>query len=80
VWASDARALLAQSSLPNAELEYLHGVVSRAFGLPESATGFEHGATARVAVKRVLEVRTRCLQLLGVLDGERNTAGVQGAR
>jgi MoxR-like ATPase len=79
VWASDARALLAQSSLPNAELEYLHGVVSRAFGLPESATGFEYGATARVAVQRVIEVRAHCLQLLGVLDGERNTAGVPGA-
>jgi pantothenate kinase len=33
--------------LPNAELEYLHGVVARAFGLPVLATGFELGAGAR---------------------------------
>jgi MoxR-like ATPase len=67
-WAVKARAALAASALPNAELEYLHGVIARAYGLPESATGFDiqHGVAAAVA--RVLEVRGTVLAQLGALD------------
>jgi MoxR-like ATPase len=79
-WATNARAALAETRLPNAELEYLHGVVARAFGLPESATGFEHGAGARGAVERVLQVRARCLELLGEIDASAVHASSAGAR
>lgn len=67
-WATGARASLAQTALPAAELEYLHGVVSRAYGLPESATGFEHGSDVAAAVSRVLEVRGRVIAALGAID------------
>ena len=64
-WATKARAVLALSAIPKVELEYLHGVVTRAYGLPESATGFVLKAGAETAVARVLEVRARCIALLG---------------
>lgn len=67
-WATKARVALATTTLPNAELEYLHGVVAKAYALPESATGFEHGAGAEGAVSRVLAVRARALELLSALD------------
>lgn len=67
-WATKARAVLAASTLPVAELEYLHGVMARAYTLPESATGFELKDGVEAAVARVLAMREQCRALLGVRD------------
>jgi MoxR-like ATPase len=67
-WAVNARTALAQSDIPATEIDFLHGVITKAFGLPESATGLDPHTGVQGAVARVLAVRTTCIAALGVLD------------
>lgn len=70
-WAIAVRARLARSDVPAEEVEYLHGVIVRAFTAPQAVTGLpqaqlESGVEA--LVECCLEVRMRCLAALGGTD------------
>src|SRR5690606_20565595 len=64
-WALEVRRQLAASGVPAQEVEYLHGVLVRAFTLPQSATGLAPNTGVEVLVRQSLEFRTRCLKALG---------------
>jgi len=74
-WATTLRSRLAISSVPRAEVEFLHGVLVRAALAPQSVTGFDIMREVAVAVERTLAFRAECLASLGELE-----LPIEGAR